>query len=406
MKNINVGILGGGEVASHLITYLIEYPMFNIKKIGVKNLDKPRYFDSYGFYKTNDLDDIVTDKDIDVIIECLSGIEPAQSMIIKALDSNKDVISCNKELWNRKESQDMIDAAIRNQKTIWLNSIVCSRDGNDLVLPEDLTHKNIKNYPADMLYIPRNCEGLHTGMSITKDLFKVLINNDKFKVWCDKAPLLEKYQDKIRVVDENVVIIDNFLENREHQILQNLIENISDEQIQQYIQYKKMEEFKHYCEVFLNRTDYENAYNEGAVYKGIDLFQVKQAAPIPEDIAEEITGRIDYIFSGPFISKGFTEATFLPNFNGEKNIIKHMDKNDQLVSSYKAIYFVNKPNKGGVFTFEGKKGYVLDLKPNSLIIFRSSMKEYNYTISDVEEGRLYFLENTFWSDIYGTKTNS
>lgn len=405
MKTVNIGILGGGTVASFLISHLIEYPFFNIKKIGVKDLNKPRYYDRYDFIKTSNLQEIVEDKDIDVIFECLPGVEPAQSMIVAALNQNKDVISCNKELWNRAESQIMIDAANKNNKTIWLNSIVCAKGNSDMLLPENLTHKNIKNYPANVLYVSRNCEGLDAGMSMAKDLFKAMINNDKFKVWCDKAPLLEKYQDKIRVIDENVVVIDNFLEDREHEILENLILNIPDTTIQEYIQYKKMDDFKHYCEVFRNRTDYDNAYREGAVYKGLDLFDVNEAAPIPEDLAEEITNRINYIFSGPFISKGFYEATFLPNFTGKAEVTRHLDKNDFLPSSYKAIYFVNKPAKGGVFTFDSKKDYQLNLKPNSLIIFRSSMPEYSYNISKVEEGRMYFLENIFWSDLYGTKTN-
>jgi hypothetical protein len=403
MKSINVGILGGGDVATNLITYLIEYPFFNIVKIGVRDLEKFRYFDRFGFTKTNNLEEIINDPTIDVIVECLPDIEPAHSLIIKSVVAGKDVVSCNKKLWNRPESQEMIDAAMQSNKTIWLNSIVAARNGDDLVLPTDLTHKTIKNYPADVLYVNRNSEGLHTGMAIAKDLFRVLILNRNFEVKFHLDELKKVYSNKVRIINEDVVIIDNFLEDRENSILKEIINSVSNDDIGKYIQYKKMEEYKHYCRVFLNRTDYENAYNEGAVYKGLELFKVTEAVPLPEDIAEEVSSRINKFFSGPVISTNFIESRFLPTLDGETSIVKSLDRTDLLTSSYKCIYFVNMPNETTKFDFESKQ-LPLDLKPNSLLIYNASLKEYAYTLTADQNNRAYFLENTIWSDVYGTKT--
>lgn len=402
MKTINVGILGGGEVASHLIGYLIEYPFLNIKYIGVKDLEKPRYFDRYNFNKTSDLGSIVTDKSVHLVIDCLNDDSTAHDLTLLALQSSKDVISCNKILWGSRKTDDLVKAANDANKTIWLNSLVCSRDSNELVLPKDLTHKNINNEDLEYLLSSRNCQGAQAGLSITQDIFRFLNNAPEFEINFDKNFFIQNYENQFKEVNSDIFLIKDFLQTNEHQILRNLITNLPRTQVEEYIRYKKMEEYKDYCKTFLNRTDYENAYREGAVYGGLDLFKVTEAVPIPEDLSKEIIGRILPAFSGDFLQTGFNEAVMLPNYTGENEIQRKLSKKDQIVSSYKLIYFVNGSDEysGGEFTF-ANPDIRIPVEANTLLIYRNTPKEYVYSVSSVENGVKYFLESDLWIDVYG-----
>lgn len=401
MKTINIGILGGGEVASHLIGYLIEYPFINIKYIGVKDLEKPRYFDRYNFNKTLDLQSIVTDESIDLVIDCLNDDLVAHDMTLAALQNNKDVISCNKILWGSDKIDDLIKSANDKQKTIWLNSLVCSRDSNELVLPKDLTHRNIKAQDLNYLLSSRNCQGAQAGLSITQDIFRFLNSAPDFEIVFDKTFFIERYEKQFEEINNDIFLVKDFLQTNEHEILKNLIVNLPKGQVEEYIKYKKMEEYKDYCQTFLKRTDYENAYREGAVYGGLDLFKVTEAVPIPKDLSEEIISRVLPAFNGNFLHTGFNEAVMLPNHAGEDRIERKLSKKDQIVSSYKLIYFVNEPDEysGGEFTF-ANQDIKVSVKANTLLIYRNTPKEYVYSIAPVENGIKYFLELDLWVDVY------
>ena len=103
-KTLRVGMLGcgvvGGEVARLIIANQKDLTArsgahLDLVKIGVRNLARPNIAKDL---LTTDLDSIVKDKNIDLIIEVIGGIEPARTLILEALANGKSVVTANKAL--------------------------------------------------------------------------------------------------------------------------------------------------------------------------------------------------------------------------------------------------------------------------------------------------------------------
>lgn len=97
----NIGLLGLGTVGSGTAEILSNpegrHPLLkeiNITKIGVRTLNKTRNMVTAPL--TTDLESIVTDPEIDIIVELIGGLEPARTLIIKAIESGKHVVTANK----------------------------------------------------------------------------------------------------------------------------------------------------------------------------------------------------------------------------------------------------------------------------------------------------------------------
>jgi homoserine dehydrogenase len=142
---IKVGILGNGLVGKELARLLDSDKRFVIHKIGVSDTNGR---DESLF--TTDLMSIANDPEIDIIVEAINGIEPAESVLIRAINNGKTVISCNKELWSMSGDK-IIEAAKDSGSTIWLNSLVCNPNGKQ-VMNEDITDKTIRSFLPEMLY--------------------------------------------------------------------------------------------------------------------------------------------------------------------------------------------------------------------------------------------------------------
>lgn len=100
---VNIGLLGLGTVGGGVYKVLRNNPDVNIVKIAVK--DKELVQEIEGLDKsllTEDAKIIVTNPDIDVIIEVIGGTGAAYDFIKMALESGKHVVTANKELIAKK----------------------------------------------------------------------------------------------------------------------------------------------------------------------------------------------------------------------------------------------------------------------------------------------------------------
>jgi homoserine dehydrogenase len=100
---VKIGLLGLGTVGTGIARILQEpqgrHPLLQeieIAAVGVKTLSKVRSVDLDETLFTTDLDSIVTNPEIDIVIEVIGGLEPAKSLILAAIAHGKHVVTANK----------------------------------------------------------------------------------------------------------------------------------------------------------------------------------------------------------------------------------------------------------------------------------------------------------------------
>lgn len=69
-----------------------------VTRVAVRNMSSPREVELADGVLTRDALGVVTDPDIDLIVEVIGGIEPARELITTALAAGKPVVTANKEL--------------------------------------------------------------------------------------------------------------------------------------------------------------------------------------------------------------------------------------------------------------------------------------------------------------------
>ncbi|HEY9707692.1 MAG TPA: homoserine dehydrogenase [Oculatellaceae cyanobacterium] len=98
-----VGLLGLGTVGTGTVEILLNpegrHPLLQqieIHRVGVRSLDKPRLVSLPPEILTTDIEAVVTDEAIDIVVEVMGGLEPARSLILKAIAHGKHVVTANK----------------------------------------------------------------------------------------------------------------------------------------------------------------------------------------------------------------------------------------------------------------------------------------------------------------------
>lgn len=120
---IQLGILGLGVVGSGTVEVLrrnresIERKIgarLEIRRIAVRDLNKPRRVAVDRSLLTNNAYDVLDDPQVDIVVELIGGVHPAKEYVLRALENGKPVVSANKELL-AKEGADIMMAAGRHQ---------------------------------------------------------------------------------------------------------------------------------------------------------------------------------------------------------------------------------------------------------------------------------------------------
>ncbi|HAZ47123.1 MAG TPA: homoserine dehydrogenase [Cyanobacteria bacterium UBA11369] len=112
-----IGLLGLGTVGTGTAQILLDpsgrNPLLEeleIYRIGVRNPEKTRPIQLPPGAVTSDLESIVTDPDVDIVVEVIGGLEPARELILKAIAHGKHVVTANKAVIARY-SDEIFDAA-------------------------------------------------------------------------------------------------------------------------------------------------------------------------------------------------------------------------------------------------------------------------------------------------------
>ena len=103
-----LGILGLGTVGCGTVQLLQDnngrHPLLEeieVYRVGVRSLDKPRGVELPKGIITTDLESIVTDPEIDIVVEVMGGLEPARELMLKAIRHGKHVVTANKAAISR-----------------------------------------------------------------------------------------------------------------------------------------------------------------------------------------------------------------------------------------------------------------------------------------------------------------
>ena len=130
-SSITLGLIGFGNVGQgvHSIVKtnqgMIQDRLgqgVHIKTICVRNVDKYKEL-ANGAALTTDVNDILTDPEIDIVVEVIGGETPAYDYITEALKHKKYVVTANKELI-AKHKKTFFDLAKQNDVDIFFEASV------------------------------------------------------------------------------------------------------------------------------------------------------------------------------------------------------------------------------------------------------------------------------------------
>lgn len=107
MKKISIGIIGFGTIGTGAIKLLLENGKLLSERVGAEirlkriadvDIERSRGLQLDASLLTQDARDILTDPEIDIVVELMGGYEPARTFILEAIDNGKHVVTANKAL--------------------------------------------------------------------------------------------------------------------------------------------------------------------------------------------------------------------------------------------------------------------------------------------------------------------
>ena len=107
MKPINVGLLGIGTVGGGTFAVLKRNQEeitrragrgIVIRMIADRDVDKARKIAGDGVVVTDDANLVVTNPDIDIVVELIGGYTVAKELTLRAIENGKHVVTANKAL--------------------------------------------------------------------------------------------------------------------------------------------------------------------------------------------------------------------------------------------------------------------------------------------------------------------
>ncbi|MCK9265422.1 homoserine dehydrogenase [bacterium] len=152
-NNIKIGVLGCGTVGSQFVEHFNQKKLYFKKKTGVdfelvkvtdKNIDIQK---RYPLIYTENVQDILTNKNIDIVVELMGGVEPAYTFIKQAISEGKSVVTANKALLSGK-IKELLDLAGKNGVHLGFEASVASAIPIVKSLKEGFIGNNISKFMA------------------------------------------------------------------------------------------------------------------------------------------------------------------------------------------------------------------------------------------------------------------
>lgn len=133
MDKIKIGLLGLGTVGSGVFKTLKMFDNIEIKKIAVKNINKKRDIENFDTsLLTDNPYDVVNDKDIEIVVELIGGIEPTWDYIKTAIKNGKHIVTANKELLAKK-GEELFNLSEEHNRVVLYEAAIAG--GVPLIMP-------------------------------------------------------------------------------------------------------------------------------------------------------------------------------------------------------------------------------------------------------------------------------
>jgi homoserine dehydrogenase len=151
MLKVNLGLIGGGTVGSgvyhhlHRNGALLESRVglkIGLRKVAVKDLAKPRPYAIPAALLTTDWASVVNDPEVHVVIELVGGTTLAKTIILRALELGKPVVTANKALLSA-HGEELFAAARRHGANLYYEASVAGGIPIIKVLREGLVGNHI-----------------------------------------------------------------------------------------------------------------------------------------------------------------------------------------------------------------------------------------------------------------------
>ncbi len=196
MKKINIAICGFGIVGSGTYALLKKNRELlinrtgldiEIKKILVADMEKDRDFPEAKSLFTDKPENIYLDKDIDIVVEVMGGIQSAESIIINSLKKKKSVVTANKALLALK-GFDIVREAEKNSVDILFEASVAGGIPIIRIVKDFLLSNNIE-YLYGILNGTSNY--ILTEMTQKKLKFDTALKEAQDKGYAEKDPTFD-----------------------------------------------------------------------------------------------------------------------------------------------------------------------------------------------------------------------
>lgn len=119
MQKTKVAIIGLGTVGSGVARLLLDHGdrtarhagrVLWLEKAVVRDLKKQRDCELPASVLTDDVDEVISNSEIEVVAHLVGGLEPARTIMLRLLESGKDVVTANKALL-AEHGPELFDAA-------------------------------------------------------------------------------------------------------------------------------------------------------------------------------------------------------------------------------------------------------------------------------------------------------
>ncbi len=132
MSTTKVGLLGFGTIGTGVVrnfqrnaSIMQQRLGHNIQLVKIADLDleTDRGVQLPPGVLTADVEDVISDPDIDIVIELIGGYEPAKKFILKAIENGKHIVTANKALM-AVHGEEIITAANKNDVSVMFEAAV------------------------------------------------------------------------------------------------------------------------------------------------------------------------------------------------------------------------------------------------------------------------------------------